>query len=370
MTKNLKSGKVDKWFLTISAMLVVAGFFIFSSASLGILASNQDKFSNVAFNQLFLGLFLGSLACIVFSKIDYHIYRKYAFAIFAASIVLTLLVFIPKLGFEHGGAVRWLNLGPISFQPSEVLKIGFVIYLAALISTKRGKMSTWKEGFLPFLFLVGLVGAVLLSQPDTDTYLVILFAGIAMFLSGGGKWSHIGLVVIIGIICIGVLAMTRPYIRERINIFMDPSAKSLSSGYQSHQALIAVGSGGFSGRGFGKSIQKFSYLPEPIGDSIFAVAAEEFGFMGASVIIMIFVLFALRGLKIAAQAKDYFGGLLAIGIVIMITAQMFVNIGGMIGLLPLTGIPLPFISHGGTALFITLVETGIILNISNNKRKI
>ncbi len=366
---NFQSGKIDKWFLIISAMLVVAGFFIFSSASLGILASNQGKFSSVAFNQLFLGLFLGLLACLVFSKIDYHVWRKYSFVIFLATIVLTLMVFVPAIGFQHGGAKRWLDFGFVSFQPSELLKIGYIVYLAAWISKKRDKMQSFKGGLLPFLIMSGIVGIVLLTQPDTDTYLVIMVAGVAMYLSGGGKWSHMLAVGLIGIVGLVSIALTRPYIKERIMTFVNPRENTLTSGYQIRQSLIAVGSGQMFGRGFGKSIQKFSYLPEPIGDSIFAVAAEEFGFIGATILILIFLLFSLRGLKIASESKDMFGGLLTVGIVIIITCQMFVNIGGMIGLLPLTGIPLPFISHGGTALFITLVETGIILNISNKSKR-
>ncbi|HEY4515840.1 MAG TPA: putative lipid II flippase FtsW [Candidatus Paceibacterota bacterium] len=367
---NFCAGKVDKSFLGITALLVVLGFFIFSSASLGVLASNQIKFSSVAFNQTFFGIFLGSIACLIFSKIDYKLYRKNAFILFALSIVLTLLVFVPSIGLSHGGATRWIDLGFISFQPSELLKIGFVIYLAAFISKAKDRIKTLNGGLLPFFAILAVAGAVLLAQPDTDTYAVMIFAGLAMFIVGGGKWSHIIAVGLIGVLGIATVAYMRPYVKERIMTFIDPGANSLTSGYQIQQSLIAVGSGGVVGKGFGKSIQKFSYLPEPIGDSIFAVAAEEFGFIGASIIIIMFVFFCFKGLKIAARAPDAFGGLLAVGIVILIMSQMFVNVGGMIGLLPLTGIPLPFISHGGTALFITLVEAGIIMNISRNSKRI
>jgi len=364
----MQFGKVDKIFLGLVALLSILGFFIFSSASLGVLAANQGKFSSVAFNQLFLGLFGGSLACLVFSRIDYQLYRKYAFLIFLSSIVLTLLVFAPGIGFEHGGARRWIDIKILSFQPSEFLKLGFIIYFAAWISKYREKISDPKRGLVPLLFILGAVGAVLLAQPDTDTYLVIVSAGLAMYIAGGGKWKHMLAIGAVMVVCVAVLAMTRPYIKQRIDTFINPAQDVQNSGYQINQSLIAVGSGQFGGRGFGKSIQKFSYLPEPIGDSIFAVAAEEFGFIGGTALIATFLLLALRGLRIAQESKDSFGGLLAVGIVIMITAQMFVNIGGMIGILPLTGIPLPFVSHGGTALFITLVEMGIVLNISSKKR--
>lgn len=366
---NSQSGKIDKVFLGITALLVALGFFIFSSASLGVLAVNEAKFSSVAFNQIFFGIFLGSIACIIFSKIDYHFWKKHAFIIFLISIALTLLVFTPGIGLSYGGASRWINLGSISFQPSELLKIGFVIYLAAWISKAKEKIKTINQGLLPFLIMLGLVGAILLAEPDTDTYLVIIFAGLAMFLVGGGKWSHLATVVIITLISLALVAYTRPYVKERFEIFLNPSLNYLTSGYQIQQSLIAVGSGEIFGKGFGKSIQKFSYLPEPIGDSIFAVAAEEFGFIGASLIIIIFVFFAFKGLRIAARAPDTFGGLLSLGIVILIISQMFVNVGGMLGLLPLTGIPLPFISHGGTALFIALIEVGIVLNVSKHAKR-
>lgn len=359
-----QSGKVDKAFLGITAFLVVVGFLIFSSASLGILAVNEVKFSSVAFNQTFFGIFLGSIFCVIFSKIDYHFWKKHALIIFLASIILTLLVFAPKIGLSYGGASRWINFGPISFQPAEFLKIGFVIYLAAWISKAREKIKTVNHGLLPFLLMLGVVGAVLLSQPDTDTYAVVFFAGLAMFIIGGGKWSHIAMTVGIFLIGLVLVVYSRPYVKERFEIFLNPSLNYLTSGYQFQQSLIAVGSGQITGKGFGKSIQKFSYLPEPIGDSIFAVAAEEFGFIGASLIIVTFVFFAFKGLRIAVHSSDTFGGLLGSGIVILIMSQMFINVGGMIGLLPLTGIPLPFVSHGGTALFITLIEVGIVLNIS------
>lgn len=381
---NSQSGKIDKVFLGVTTLLVVTGFFIFSSASLGVLATNEAKFSSVAFNQTFFGIFLGSIACLIFSKIDYHFWRKSAFLLFFISIILTLLVFAPGIGLSHGGASRWVSLGQLSFQPAELLKIGFVVYLAAWLSKAKparttdkkvvqsggDKIKTINHGFLPFLIMLGFVGAVLLAQPDTDTFAVVLFAGLSMFLVGGGKWSH--LIGVVGITLIGFALITysRPYVKERLVTFLDPSSNYLTSGYQIQQSLIAVGSGRITGKGFGKSIQKFSYLPEPIGDSIFAVAAEEFGFIGASFLIVIFVFFAFRGLRIAARAPDLFGGLLSLGIVILIVSQMFINVGGMIGLLPLTGIPLPFISHGGTALFITLIEAGIILNISKHARKI
>lgn len=365
----MKKIKVDIPFLISIIILVIAGYLIFASASLGLLSKQPAKYANVAFNQTFFGLFLGSIACILTSKFDYKNYRKYAFYIFIVSAVATLLVFVPGLGVGHGGAQRWVYLGPLSFQPSELLKIGFILYFSAWLSSVKDKAETIKYGLVPFLVIIGVVASILLAQPDTDTFLIIVFAGFAMYLSGGGKWKYIIIMGIVAVLGVGVLAMTRPYVMSRINTFIHPEKNSQGSGYQIQQSLIAIGSGGMFGRGFGQSIQKFNVLPEPIGDSIFAVASEEFGFVGAISIVILFIFFGSRGLKIAGQVPDSFGRLIVVGIVILIVSQAFVNIGAMVGVLPLSGITLPFVSHGGTALFMTLAEVGIVLNISKNKKK-
>jgi len=361
--------KVDIPFLISLTILVVAGFLIFSSASLGLLSKNTVKYANVAFNQTFFGLFLGSLACLVTSKIPFQFYKKNAFFIFLGALILTLLVFVPGVGLSHGGAKRWVSFKLISFQPAEILKIAYVIYFAAWVARAKEKVKTISHGLFPFIIITGLVGAVLLTQPDTDAFMVIVAGGLGIFLAGGGRLRHIFLLLCIGAVGLGIIAYTRPYVMNRITTFISPEKNAQGSGYQIQQSLIAVGSGGFYGRGFGQSIQKFNFLPEPIGDSIFAVSAEEFGFIGSTLLILLFVFFALRGLKIATNVSDPFGRLLIVGIVILIISQAFVNIGAMVGILPLSGITLPFVSHGGTSLFIALAEAGIILNISKQAKR-
>lgn len=363
-----RRGKISRPFLVWTIILVVAGFLIFSSASLGLLARNEAEFSSVASKQFFYGLFLGSVLCVLFARIDYHLWRKVAFYAFIGSLIMAVLVLIPKIGVEHGGARRWIDLGFISFQPSEFLKIAFIAYFATWLSSAKEKVGTFNWGLLPFLIFMALLGALLLAEPDTDTFAVIMFASLAMYISAGAKWRHILAISITGVLILAVLAFTRPYVMQRIESMLDPSANNQTTGYQLNQSLIAVGSGRIWGRGFGQSIQKFNYLPEPIGDSVFAVASEEFGFVGAFVLIGVFVMFSLEGLRIAGKAPDDFGRLLSIGIVILIVSQAMVNIGGAIGVLPLTGIPLPFVSHGGTALLINLIEVGIMMNISRNSR--
>ena len=365
----MKKVKVDIPFLISVCILVVAGYIIFTSASFGLLSKQTIKYANVAFNQTFYGLFWGILACIITTQINYKSYRKYAFFIFLISIIATLSVFVPNLGIEHGGARRWIDLGFLSFQPSELLKIGFIIFLSAWISMVKEKNQSFRYGFLPLIIVLVLIGVILLSQPDTDTFVILAISGFAIFLVGGGKWRYILASIFIGITLLASLALTKPYIMNRINTFINPSQNALGSSYQIQQSLIAIGSGGMIGRGFGQSIQKFNVLPEPIGDSIFAVACEEFGFLGGVGIIFAYVFFAFRGLKIASRIGDIFGRLLVVGIVIIVTSQAFVNIGAMLNLIPLSGITLPFISHGGTALFMTLLEVGIILNVSKNQKK-
>jgi cell division protein FtsW len=360
---------LDRTLLTLVILLVVVGFFIFSSASLGLLSRDGASFSSVAFNQIFFGIFGGLVALVIMSQIYYRNWRQYAFYIFIASLLITLLVFIPNIGFSHGGAQRWILIGSFSFQPAEILKFAFIIYMATWLSGMSKQITSTKKGTLPFVGFVGLVGIVLLLQPDTDTFLVIATATTAMFIVAGGRWRDVFVIGISGLLLVTLLAFSRPYVKDRIMTFVDPHSDPLGSGYQINQSLIAVGSGGLTGRGFGQSIQKFEYLPEPIGDSIFAVYAEEFGFLGSLVLISLLSFFTFRGYRIASLSKDLFGMLLVVGIMTVIVVQSFLNIGAMLGLAPLSGLPLPFISHGGTALLTTLAAVGIVLNVSKYQNR-
>lgn len=360
--------RVDKPFLFATIILMVAGFFIFSSASLGLLARTNENYSSIAFSQTVLGLFLGTLAMILLSRLDFKIWKKYAFYIFMGALILNILVLIPGVGVEHGGAQRWFNFGGVSFQPAELLKLAFIIYFAAWAAGMKDKMKTFKHGFLPLMVLLAVCGGLLLAQPDTDNFMMIVFAGIAIFLAAGGRWKYVLLLMLIGAVGLAGLAYTRPYVKDRLATYINPAANAQGSSYQIRQSLIAIGSGGLAGRGFGQSVQKFNFLPEPVGDSIFAVAAEEFGFVGSVTLIALYVFFAVRGLKIATRVPDLFGRLAVVGIVIIVVCQAFVNIGAMLGVVPLSGITLPFVSHGGTSLFITLAEVGIILSISKTQK--
>jgi cell division protein FtsW len=304
------------------------------------------------------------------SRVYYKNLRKYSFYILVGAIVLNLLLFLPFLSLNHGGASRWIDFGFITFQPSEFLKIAFIIYFSAWLSGLREKVETFKYGIVPYAALLIVLGLILLAQSDTDTFVVIAGTGLIMLLVEGGKVRNILLIGLIFAILVGIVAYVRPYARARIMTFFNQSSDIQGAGYQIQQSLIAIGSGKTTGRGFGQSIQKFDYLPEPIGDSIFAVSAEEFGFIGSLILIALFLLFFIRSIKIAVNSQDPFGGLTVLGIAILIIVESFMNISSMLGLIPLSGMPLLFVSHGGTALIIILGAAGIIANISKYQKTI
>jgi cell division protein FtsW len=321
-------------------------------------------------SQLVLGLGLGTIGMYVSYKINYKFWRKYAFFIFLGGILLTACVFIPHFGWSHGGATRWLKLGPISFQPVEILKFAFVIYFAAWLSWVKGKVQDFKYSILPFAIMTTIIALVLFRQPDTKSFILIATTGIAMLFVSGVPIRYILGTGLGAILILGLLVFFTPYLRERVKTFIDPSSDPRGSSYQIKQSLISFGSGGLFGRGFGQSVQKFSYLPEPQGDSIFAVVGEELGLVGALSVIFLYLLFTLRGFKIGSNAPDLFSRLLVYGIVILITVQEFMHIASITGVFPLTGVPLPFMSHGGTSLMIYMVAIGIVLQISQYTYKI
>lgn len=365
--KKIRS--IDKVFLGLTLLLVSLGLFVFTSASGGLIARKGFSIQDLMFDQVVLGICLGLVAMYFVMRIPIVLLRTYALHIFIGSILMTLLVFVPHIGFEHGGAHRWIVIGGLSFQPSELLKLGTVIYLASLLPVFKNKIGELKYAVGISVGVLFVPAVILLTEPDTGTFAVLFSATIAMLLAGGMKFRHFILLFVLSIVLVACLAFAKPYVMERILTFADPSRDPQGSSYQIQKSLIAIGSGGITGRGFGQSIQKFGSLPEPTGDSIFAVVGEEFGFIGGSAIIILFLLFGIRGIQIARQAPDMWSGLLAIGIVILIISQSFANIAAMLGLIPLTGVPLVFVSHGGSALLLAFIEIGILLNISKLPKK-
>ncbi|MHB0865933.1 MAG: FtsW/RodA/SpoVE family cell cycle protein [Minisyncoccota bacterium] len=358
----------DRVFLMLVLVLALAGIAIFSSAALGLLARETSSVSKDILLQTGLGLGLGFIAFILARMTPFALLKRFAPHIFILTLILTLLVFVPGVGFHSGGATRWINLRFTTLQPAEFLKIGFVIALAWWLAPRTRQLGNPKKGLLPFVGFLVVPAAILLAQPNTSTTLLILATGAVMYFAAGAPLRDFGILALGVIFALGIVILVRPYVLERIKTFIDPSANSLSSGYQIQQSLIAIGSGGILGRGFGQSIEKFNYLPEPDGDSVFAVFAEETGFIGAIILLGLFVALAARGIVIASNATDLFGGLIALGFSFLIILQAFINIGAMLGIIPLTGLPLPFISHGGTALAATLLMCGLILNVAAHRR--
>lgn len=359
----------DRMFTMFVVALTFMGLAIFASASLGLLA--RETSTSVSRNILLqtgLGFGLGFLAFFFARATPLARLKRFAPHLYFTTIFLTLLVFIPGLGVHAGGATRWINLHFITLQPAEFLKIGFVLALAWWLAPRARQLSDMKKGLFPFIACIALPSIILLAQPNTSTTLLIVATGAVMYFVAGAPWRDFGILALGVILVLGILILMRPYVLDRIKTFVNPSANSLSSGYQIQQALIAIGSGGLLGRGFGQSVEKFNYLPEPDGDSVFAVYAEETGFIGALILLILFVALSARGIVIAGNSTDLFGGLIALGFSFLILFQAFINICAMLSIVPLTGLPLPFISHGGTALAATLLMCGLVLNVAAHRK--
>ena len=362
-----KRASVDKPLALLIVLLVVGGSMIFASAAFGLLARGATNMSSVVFSHLVLGVGLGSLALFIGATVDYHRWRRFAPYLYALAIIATLLVFVPYIGAEHGGARRWLIVAGFSLQPSELLKVATILFAASYFAAIKLKVSSFTYGFGGFAALLALPALALVLQPDIGTLGIISISVAAIFFAGGASWKQIAAALCVGIVALTLVAYEKPYVRNRIVTFVYPAEGQQAQAYQIKQSLIAIGSGGVLGRGFGQGIQKFTYLPEPMGDSIFAVAGEELGFVGSTFIVALFLAFALRGYSIAARAPDLFGSLLAIGISTYLVIEAFINIASMLGMAPLTGIPLTFISQGGSAMLASLGAAGILLNISRRR---
>lgn len=358
--------RVDKPLLLTIIILLVSGLIVFGSAALGVLSVNEVKFYSIIKTQLIYALLGGGIALCLGVLISYEFYKKYAFVLFFLALGLTMCVFVPGLSRYHGGAHRWIDIGSFSLQPSEALKFSFVVVVAYWCSRYRNNFKNWKYGLLPYLIGLGAVTVLLLAQPDFGTYFVIATASFITYFVGGARKRHLQYLALCGVLGFLLLILIRPYMFERVKTFFNNSHDPRGSSWQLNQSLIALGGGGLTGRGLGQSVQKFNYLPEPIGDSIFAVMGEELGFLGSMYLIILYGIVSIRGYIIAKEAKDQFARLLAAGIVSIILIQSTINISSMLGIFPLTGVPLPLVSHGGTALMAALFELGVLLNISKS----
>lgn len=359
---KLRSFFADKVFLALIALFTVSGLLLLSSASVAL---SERKFGTIyyfTFRQLFavligLGLFL------IIQLIPYNFWKRAALPLMIVSLALLVLVLISPLGVTFGGAKRWLQLGWVLFQPAELVKVSLTLFLAWWFDRTR-RASSFLYGFFPVAAMIALVGTLLMLQPDLGTFIIIATTAFVIYFVAGASLRHAALLIGLGLAAFLALTWIAPYRLNRILVFLDPAADPLGIGYQARQAAIAIGSGGFWGTGFGSSFQKQSLLPEPIGDSIFAVIAEEFGFLRVALIVFLFLVFLWKGISIAKAAPDLFSKLAVTGIIASIVAQAFVNIGSISGLLPLAGVPLPFISYGGTSIIAIFVGLGIVYQIS------
>jgi len=360
--------KTDQIFKGIVFLLLVFGLVMIASA--GVMLS-KTKFGDEYYffkHQLINGVIPGLIALSIVQRINYNFWRKVAVPFFFVSLIFLGLVFIPSIGGRFQGASRWIDLGFISFQPSEMMKLALILYLAVWIESRGKKIRDFFEGTIPFLAILGLVGILIILQPDVGTLGVIAFSSLAMFFVSGVPLKYLGAIFLSGILLVAILVKVEPYRMNRLTTFLNPEHDPLGIGYQVKQAKIAVGSGGIFGLGLGKSRQKFNYLPEPVGDSIYAITAEELGMIGATGVALGFLLLALRGFRIASKAPDVFSQMVVVGIVSWIAFQAFVNMGAIISLMPLTGIPMPFVSYGSTSLIFSLVGAGIVLSVSRQSK--
>lgn len=359
----------DKLFAIIVLVLVVGGIALFSSASLGLLARVDGSPWRLMVSQIALGLVPGFIFLAMFRLMPPKTLERFILPFYILTIVLTLLVFVPHVGVTINGARRWIDLRFTTFQPGELLKISVVLMLAAYLSHAKQRIKNVRSGIIPFAVIVGIPCGLLLMMPNTSTMLIIGVSCASIYFLAGAPWRDFAIMIVGSILVLGVAVVLRPYLRDRLETFIHPRNNAQTSGYHIQQSLIAIGSGRLSGRGFGQSVQKFNYLPEAESDSVFAVYGEEFGFIGTVLLVVLFVAFAMRGLIIAGEASTLFGSLAATGLTLLITFSAFLNIGALLGILPLTGLPLPFISHGGTALMAALASVGIILNVAANRTK-
>lgn len=357
----------DKSLIYLVGTIIIFGLIMLSNASLVVSYNAYGDSYFILKRQIFF-LILSLIVYWFFSKIDYHKWKKYAFFMLIFSIVLLTLVFIPGLSGGWGTANSWINVFGFSLQPSEFVKITFLLYLAAWLESKKNNLADITQGVGPFLIVFGIIALLMMLQPDFGTLFIITLTSFLVYFVGGGRIKHLLFIVLVCILALAIMIHFKPYQADRFKCLINSDYSRKNVCYQVNQSLIAVGSGGIIGRGLGASRQKYLYLPEVSSDSIFAIIGEETGWIFSTILVILFLLLFYRGFLIAKNAPDNFGKILAIGIISWITFQAFINIGGMINLIPMTGVPLPFISKGGSSIMATLGAIGILVNISKQTK--
>ena len=360
----------DYSLITITLVLLLFGLLMLMSASS---VTSYQKFGSsyyLFWHQIISGFLPGIIIFYICSKIDFKLWKKFAFLMLVFSILLLLTVFIPGLGSSLGtGSRSWINIFGFSIQPSEIVKLTFLIYLASWLDSRGAeKVKDLHHGLMPFLILLVVISGLMLLQPDIGTLSIIFVIALISFYVGGGDLRHIISILGGAFVTFFIAIKVAPYRLARLTTFLNPGSDPQGVGYHLNQALIAVGSGRWLGVGLGHSRQKYGYLPEVAGDSIFPVIAEELGFILCFIYIALIFILVYQGLIVAKKSKTYYGRVLATGIIVWIGFQSFINIASMMGLLPMTGVPLPFLSYGGTAMIMNLAAMGILVNISRYTR--
>jgi len=348
-----KENKIDWMFAIVILGLIFFGMVMISSSS--VVTSMEYFGNNFHFvSRQFISFLVGIVALVATTLIDYRIWKKYSFVLLIITLLMLVLVFVPGIGKEAGGAHRWFGFGNQWFQPSELVKLTFILYLAAWMDKKGEQVKTFFGGFVPFAVLIAVIGVLIMNQPDLGTMSIITISAVAVYFAAGASLNHLLIGFVSALAVVGILIKSAPYRLQRLLVFLNPSIDTQGAAYHINQALLAIGSGGLWGLGFGQSKQKYLYLPQPHTDSIFAIIAEELGYVRSLLVIFAFVLVGYYGLRIAKNAPDNFARLVCVGITTWILAQAFINIGAMLSILPLTGVPMPFISYGGSALIVLL----------------
>lgn len=354
----------DWWLLAILVTLVMFGMVMVYSSSFGLAIAEGGTPHGYLVRQ---GIYatIGLIGLIIAMRVDYHWLRRWAFpGIVLAVVVLAALVFVPGIGTEIYGAKRWIFVGPISIQPSELAKLALVIYLASWLSGKGARVRSFSYGMVQFAVVMGLLIGLVMLEPDLGTSILLATVGLSMFFVAGANLVQFASSILVGATMFLTLALSADYRRERLLVFLDPESDLRNLGWQLFQARLALGSGGLFGLGLGASRQKFTWLPAPHNDAIFAIIGEELGLAGCFFLLMLFCALGIRGYRIARKAPDAFGALIAVGITTWLIFQAMFNIGGVVTAIPFTGIPMPFISYGGSSLIVAMIAVGILLNIS------
>ncbi len=358
------SQKIDFWLMLLVLALLGFGLMMVSSASVVVAWKSFGSNSFFLVRQLWAAL-AGLVGLVAMTMIDYRVWQRLAPWLGGAIVILLILPFIPGLGYVAQGAQRWISVGGLSVQPSEFVKPLAVLYAAAWLAARADRMGEAMTTFWPFVIGLGALTFGILFQPDAGTALVLAMTVSLMYVVSGARVSHLIGLTAIGLLGFGLILLS-PYRAQRFLTFLHPDDALLGAGYQINQSLVAIGSGGWTGLGFGQSVQKYLFLPEVQTDSIFAITTEELGFLRVLLVLIVFAIVAYRGFLIARRMVDPFGQLAAVGLTSLVSVQLLTNVGAMLGVLPLTGVTLPLISFGGSSLVATLMSFGILLSISKH----